>query len=82
MRMPCRVTDIWDKEPDATEDRLDYISNFNEYLLDGDYDRAEPKKTIETPEPPWVVAEARKKAEEQQKRVEEIAERYRKLFSK
>jgi hypothetical protein len=86
MKMPCRVTDVWDKEADVTESKLDYISDFNDYLMrgdyDGDYDRAEPKKTIETPEPPWVVAEARKQAAEQQQRIEEIVEGYRKLFSK
>ena len=82
MKMPCRVTDQWDKEPDGTEDRLGYISDFNAYLLSEDYDGEAPIKTIETPESPWVTAEARKQAAEQQKRVEEIVEGYRKLFSK
>ena len=82
MKMPCRVTDQWDKEFDGTEDRLGYISDFNAYLLSEDYDEEAPIKTIETPESPWVTAEARKQAAEQQKRVEEIVEGYRKLFSK
>ena len=82
MTMPCRVTDQWDKEFDGTEDRLGYISDFNAYLLSEDYDEEAPIKTIETPESPWVTAEARKQAAEQQKRVEEIVEGYRKLFSK
>ena len=81
MKMPCRVTDQWDKEPDGTEDRLGYISDFNAYLLSEDYDGEAPTKPIETPESPWVTAEARKQAAEQQKRVEEIVEDYRKLFS-
>jgi len=81
MIMPCRVTDQWDKEPDGTEDRLGYISDFNDYLMRGDYDGEAPTKPIETPESPWVTAEARKQAAEQQKRVEEIVEDYRKLFS-
>jgi hypothetical protein len=80
--MPCRVTDVWDKEFDGTEDKLGYISDFNAYLLSEDYDGQAPIKTIQTPESPWIVAEARKKAAEQQKRVEEIVEGYRKLFSK
>jgi len=82
MIMPCRVTDVWDKEFDGTEDKLGYISDFNAYLLSEDYDGEAPIKTIETTESPWVIAEARKKAAEQQKRVEEIVEGYRKLFSK
>ena len=82
MIMPCRVTDQWDKEPDGTEDRLGYISDFNAYLLSEDYDGEAPIETIETIESPWVTAEARKQAAEQQKRVEEIVEGYRKLFSK
>lgn len=82
MKIPCRVTDVWDKEFDGTEDRLGYISDFNAYLLSEDYDEEAPIKTIETPESPWVTAEARKQAAEQQKRVEEIVEGYRKLFSK
>lgn len=82
MIMPCRVTDVWDKEFDGTEDKLGYISDFNAYLLSEDYDGQAPIKTIETPESPWVTAEARKKAAEQQQRVEEIVEGYRKLFSK
>ena len=82
MIMPCRVTDVWDKEPDGTEDRLGYISDFNAYLLSEDYDGQAPIKPIETIESPWVTAEARKQAAEQQKRVEEIVEGYRKLFSK
>jgi len=82
MKMPCRVTDVWDKEFDGTEDKLGYISDFNDYLMRGDYDGEAPIKTIETPESPWVIAEARKQAAEQQKRVEEIVEGYRKLFSK
>lgn len=82
MEMPCRVTDQWDKEPDGTEDILGYISDFNDYLMRGDYDGEAPIKTIETTESPWVTAEARKKAAEQQQRVEEIVEGYRKLFSK
>jgi hypothetical protein len=82
MIMPCRVTDVWDKEFDGTEDKLGYISDFNAYLLSEDYDGQAPIKTIQTPESPWIVAEARKKAAEQQKRVEEIVEGYRKLFSK
>ena len=82
MIMPCRVTDVWDKEFDGTEDKLGYISDFNDYLMRGDYDGEAPIKTIETPESPWVIAEARKQAAEQQKRVEEIVEGYRKLFSK
>ena len=81
MKMPCRVTDVWDKEFDGTEDRLGYISDFNAYLLSEDYDGEAPTKPIETPESPWVTAEARKQAAEQQKRVEEIVEGYRKLFS-
>ena len=81
MKMPCRVTDQWDKDPDGTEDRLGYISDFNDYLMRGDYDGEAPTKPIETPESPWVTAEARKQAAEQQKRVEEIVEDYRKLFS-
>jgi hypothetical protein len=76
------VTDQWDKEPDGTEDRLGYISDFNAYLLSEDYDGQAPIKPIETIESPWVIAEARKQAAEQQKRVEEIVEGYRKLFSK
>mgnify|MGYP000453835227 CR=1 FL=1 len=82
MIMPCRVTDVWDKEFDGTEDKLGYISDFNAYLLSEDYDGQAPIKTIETTESPWVIAEARKKASEQQKIVEEIVEGYRKLFSK
>jgi hypothetical protein len=85
MKMPCRVTDVWDKEFDGTEDKLGYISDFNAYLLSEDYDGQAPIKTIETietTESPWVTAEARKKAAEQQQRVEEIVEGYRKLFSK
>ena len=85
MIMPCRVTDVWDKEFDGTEDKLGYISDFNDYLMRGDYDGEAPIETIETIETiesPWVIAEARKKAAEQQKRVEEIVEGYRKLFSK
>ena len=82
MEMPCRVTDQWDKEPDGTEDILGYISDFNDYLMRGDYDGEAPIKTIETTESPWVTAEARKKAAEQQQRIEEIVEGYRKLFSK
>lgn len=81
MKMPCRVTDQWDKEFDGTEDKLGYISDFNAYLLSEDYDGEAPTKPIETPESPWVTAEARKQAAEQQKRVEEIVEDYRKLFS-
>jgi hypothetical protein len=81
MKMPCRVTDVWDKEFDGTEDRLGYISDFNACLLSEDYDEEAPTKPIETPESPWVTAEARKQAAEQQKRVEEIVEDYRKLFS-
>lgn len=81
MKMPCRVTDVWDKEFDGTEDKLGYISDFNAYLLSEDYDGEAPTKPIETPESPWVTAEARKQAAEQQKRVEEIVEDYRKLFS-
>ena len=83
MKMPCRVTDQFGiRNSDGTEDKLGYISDFNAYLLSEDYDGQAPIKTIETPESPWVIAEARKKAAEQQKRVEEIVEGYRKLFSK
>ena len=45
---------------DGTEDKLGYISDFNDYLMRGDYDGEAPIKTIETPESPWVIAEARK----------------------
>ena len=79
MKMPCRVTDVWDKEADVTENKLDYISDFNDYLMRGDYDRKAP---IETLESPWITAEARKQAAEQQQRIEKIVEGYRKLFSK
>lgn len=79
MKMPCRVTDVWDKAADSTEDRLSYISDFNSQLLRGAYDREEAIETIESP---WVTAKAREKAAEQQQRIEEIVEGYRKLFSK
>lgn len=82
MIMPCRVTDQWDKEFDGTEDRLGYISDFNAYLLSEDYDGQAPIKTIETPESPWIVAEARKKAAEQQKRVEAALKRDRDYYSR
>ena len=85
MKMPCRVTDVWDKEADVTENKLDYISDFNDYLMRGDYDRKAPIETIETLETlesPWITAEARKQAAEQQQRIEKIVEGYRKLFSK
>ena len=85
MKMPCRVTDVWDKEADVTENKLDYISDFNDYLMRGDYDGEAPIKpieTVETVESPWITAEARKQAAEQQQRIEEIVEGYRKLFSK
>ena len=42
MKMPCRVTDVWDKEADVTESKLDYISDFNDYLMSGEYDRKAP----------------------------------------
>lgn len=82
MKMPCRVTDVWDKEADVTESKLDYISDFNDYLMRGDYDGEAPIKPIETVESPWITAKARKQAAEQQQRIEEIVEGYRKLFSK
>jgi hypothetical protein len=82
MKMPCRVTDVWDKEFDGTEDRLGYISDFNDYLMRGDYDGEAPTKPIETPESPWIVAEARKQAAEQQKRVEEALKRDREYYSR
>lgn len=82
MKMPCRVTDQWDKEFDGTEDRLGYISDFNAYLLSEDYDGEAPTKPIETPESPWIVAEARKKAAEQQKRVEAALKRDRDYYSR
>ena len=82
MIMPCRVTDEWDKEFDGTEDRLGYISDFNAYLLSEDYDGQAPIKTIETPECPWIVAKARKKAAEQQKRVEAALKRDREYYSR
>lgn len=85
MKMPCRVTDVWDKEADVTESKLDYISDFNDYLMRGDYDGEapiKPIKPIETVESPWITAKARKQAAEQQQRIEEIVEGYRKLFSK
>ena len=82
MKMPCRVTDVWDKEADVTESKLDYISDFNDYLMRGEYDRKAPIETIETVESPWITAEARKQAAEQQQRIEKIVEGYRKLFSK
>jgi len=85
MKMPCRVTDVWDKEADVTENKLDYISDFNAYLLSEDYAEEAPTKpieTIETIESPWITAEARKQAAEQQQRIEKIVEGYRKLFSK
>jgi len=82
MIMPCRVTDQWDKESDGTEDKLGYISDFNDYLMRGDYDGEAPIETIETTESPWIVAEARKKAAEQQKRVEEALKRDRDYYSR
>jgi len=82
MKMPCRVTDVWDKEADVTENKLDYISDFNAYLLSEDYAEEAPTKPIETIESPWITAEARKQAAEQQQRIEKIVEGYRKLFSK
>jgi hypothetical protein len=82
MKMPCRVTDVWDKEFDGTEDKLGYISDFNAYLLSEDYDGQAPIKTIQTPESPWIVAEARKKAAEQQKRVEAALKRDREYYSR
>jgi len=82
MKMPCRVTDQWDKEPDGTEDKLGYISDFNAYLLSEDYDGQAPINTIETPESPWIVAEARKQAAEQQKRVEAALKRDREYYSR